>query len=184
MAEMFLESVVLRGIPVVADVVPVKALRGSSSARKQPLVLLSNPRHQTPGAAPADYETAARPFAPGLADQEQAAMRAGRPEGSMGGSGGRSPARSAGRAVLLGWSLATEGSSPTADGSGFTTARQPAGKAQVLPQRVPTLPVRAIPPGKSMGLSREKQLGHGRKPAGRRWACRGEALAFVTGKGR
>ncbi|MBV9123928.1 MAG: hypothetical protein JO112_11270 [Planctomycetes bacterium] len=184
MAEMLLESLVLRGIPVVADVVPVKALRGSHSVRKQPLVLLSNPRHQTPGTAPADYETGARPFAPGEADPEQAAQRAGRPEGSTGGSGGRSPARSAGRAVLLGWSLASEGPSPTSHGPGFTTARFLASRVSALPQRVPTLPVRAIPPGQLMRLPRGKQLGRGGKPASLYAGCWGEALAFATGKGR
>ncbi len=123
MAVKKLESLVLRGVPVACDVVAGLERIGSNAARGQaPTVAPSFARHLSPGYPAPDTGTAMR-YEPANPGGAHTAQRAGRSGSLAGVSDSRSLASFAGRAILLGWSLAARETVPV------ETCRQGLGEA-------------------------------------------------------
>jgi len=106
MAVMNLESLVLRGVPVLNDVRMVLERIGSNSVvQEPPATSLSFARHLFLSAPQADAEAGTRWANPCFTEGKRTAYRAGRPARSAGVLGSRCPARFAGQAVLSGRQL-------------------------------------------------------------------------------
>jgi hypothetical protein len=107
MAVVHLESLVLRGIHDACNVVPGLARNGSNEADgRTPTGPLSLTRHRFVGYPQASTDTGMRQ---GGAEGAACAARAGLPGSPAGVPVSRSPARSAGRAILSGWSPSGRG---------------------------------------------------------------------------
>jgi hypothetical protein len=122
MAVIRLETLVLRGVHVVRDVVTALVRIGSKGNGVQaPAVSLSPTRHPSSSDPRTDTEPGKRYERAMNRGAAHAAIRAGRPGSCAGVLGSRLPARCAGRAILSGWARAAGGSCPTAAWrSGFT----------------------------------------------------------------
>lgn len=113
MAVIILESLVQRGILVAGDEDSVQKRIGSDPALDQAPAFLSCARHPSPRYPQAGLQPGLRRFLAGSDGREPAANGAGRPGSRAGVLMGRSSARTAEQAVLLGWSFATAGSNAT-----------------------------------------------------------------------
>jgi hypothetical protein len=113
MAVMNLETLVLRGVNVVRDVVIGLERNGSNLTGVQAPVSLSSTRHPSASDPWTDTDPGKR-YERAMQGAAHAAIRAGRPGSLAGVLGSRSPARCAGRAILSGWSQATGGFCPSA----------------------------------------------------------------------
>src|SRR5262245_61212432 len=102
MAAITLKTLVLRGVRVADDVVTGRTGMGFAAKVQAPLPISSHPsqRYQPHRL---DRQLCLNP------DADNAEQRAGRPERATGVPSRRSPAMSAGRAILLGWALSTGG---------------------------------------------------------------------------
>lgn len=134
MAVISLESLVLRGIPVVNGVVVGLNCTGSNAA----------PEHTSGISFPMRYPSTSYPQTGAPArwmrhaidhlDRDEAAERAGRPECRWGVVPSRSTARSARLAILLGWPRIAGTTCPAAKRNGLSTAKRKV-CGQVLPGR-------------------------------------------------
>ncbi len=136
MVLMNLESLVQRGVRVVAGAETDMVRIGSNQAGFLTPVGLSHRRHLSPSCRRTGNQPDPRRFPADAIDVEFATVRAGRPGRFAGVPVSRSPAPIAGRAIRTGWTIAMEGQYPTADRCfGSFTAKTPASGGNVLPGR-------------------------------------------------
>jgi hypothetical protein len=161
MAVNHLETLVLRGVSVVCDVVTALKGIGSKPANRQtPAMDLSHSRH------PSQRDQAGQDIRPWYPNANPLGMRnttvrAGRPAGRPGVLASRSHAIAAWRTVLSGWSLATGAACPTAAAfTGHLSTGSAATVGEVLPERSPSHPTGRFQAGGQHDLPR---LGRGLK---------------------
>jgi len=131
-----LETLVLRGNRVIRDVVTGMVRNGSNLADRQTPGLLSHPRRLSQPT----WQTGYPPVTPhcfvDARDEDRGGQRAGRLGSLVGVLVRRSPAMSAGRTVLSGWSFTVGGPQASAVRCpGLFTTKTPASGAKVLPER-------------------------------------------------
>jgi hypothetical protein len=159
------ESLVLRGVSAASDVVNSQTDRGFNSANAETsAVVLSFQRHLS--APYADSDPRPRHEGTAFGGASRAAWRAGRPGGPAGVPVRRHPARSAGRAILSGWSPAAGAAAPL---HGWCPDRLMVRPPALADQRIPSgylqaFPRRTLPTGSLTSM-----------PAGTRSGKRGKA---------
>jgi hypothetical protein len=175
MAVLNLSSLVLRGVSVLRDGQTVNLLRRDASYAAiagAPTVRISM-RHPSSGCGQAFMQPAGRP------DHEDedlvagAAPGAGRPLSRAGVLSRRSPARTAGQAILFGWPPAVGGPKPTAaTGLCLIKAGPVASVGEGTSGRLTTVHARALPGNGNQPVVRRKAYWRltvvpvGTKPAG------------------
>jgi hypothetical protein len=156
MANSILESVLLRG-NLVAGMVTSTARIGSNVADQQTPDRLSHARRLSQCLPRTGYPPVSRPVFVDDLDADLAAERAGRP-GSRDVLVRRSPAMTAGRAVLWGWPGTVRVPGATADRLlGLAKANLPASGAKVLRERPQGFQLWAERTGSPLGLPRGQQ---------------------------
>jgi hypothetical protein len=184
MANVILEAVVLRGNPF-AGVVTGTARIGSNVAADQTPDRLSHLRRLSQCLPRTDYPPVPRRVFVEDLDADRAAKRAGRP-GSHDVLVRRSPAMTAGPAVLWGWPGAVRVPGSAADRQpGFAKASLPASVALVLRERPHVFQRWAERTGSLQGLSRGRRLKQRLEgmPAWSMPAMGGTFLASTRGEG-
>jgi len=109
-------SLVLRGVPVACDVVTGQGRYGFNPANAGVLRVLSFERHLSTRASRAGSDPRLRHERTAMSGVGHVARRAGRPGSPAGVPVRRRPARSAGWAILSGWSSAAAIAAPIAAG--------------------------------------------------------------------
>ena len=159
MAVMNWESLVLRGVNAVRGVVTgLERIDSKRANRSLPAMDLSLSRHPSQQSPQAGLDAGTRYGHADTIGAATATLRAGRPESCRVVLDRRSPASSAGRAVLSGWSLATGEPCPTvaALGIGRMTGGNAAAVGMELPERALRFMAPAMPPTGSMAAKRRK----------------------------
>jgi hypothetical protein len=176
MAVLNLSSLVLRGVSVLGDGQTVNLLRRDASYAAiagAPSVRISM-RHPSSGCRQAFMQPAGRPHHEGEDLVAEAVPGAGRSRSRAGVLSRRSPARSAGQAILSGWSPALGGPKPTAAaGLCLLKARPVASVGEGTSGRPTTAKARALPGNGNQPVAHRKAYWRptvvpaGMKPAGR-----------------
>ena len=120
MAEIMLETLVQRGVPVVRDVVIRRECTRFKQDRTPASVSGQFPSYSF---LPANYQAGMRQFLAGISGMDTAADRAGRPGSCLGVSARRSPASLARSRAFLGWAVAKCWSRSSPRYPGLATAK-------------------------------------------------------------
>ncbi len=135
MAVKLLETVVLRGVSVVSDVLVSRKRIGSNPAQERTSANLLSLRHPAP--TDADYQPDMPSLAADLGATDATAHRAGRPAGGTGALPSRSPARNLRDAILFGWPPAAGQTGSTVNCRSLGKSRTAVHRGQVLRGRIP-----------------------------------------------
>jgi hypothetical protein len=147
-------SLVLRAVPVACDVVTGLTRFGFNPANAETSLVLSYQRHLSTRVSRAGTDPCSRHERTALGGVGHDARRAGRPGSPAGVPDSRRPARTAGRAILSGWSSAAGAMAPPAAGCiDRLTVKRTAGAGTGFPHGyLQAFQRRAIPTGSLTSL--------------------------------
>jgi len=135
MAVKLLETLVLRGVSVVSDVLVSRKRIGSNPAQERTSANLLSLRH--PAQTDADYQPDMPSLVADLGAMNATAHRAGRPAGGTGALPSRSPARNLRDAILFGWPLSAGETGASMNCRSLGKSRPAVQRGQVLRGRTP-----------------------------------------------